>query len=711
MTARRGLAAVLLAGATAAATPVAACGPFPIVARFWHESFPGVTFEQSLDGELGILAEGHQLLDLFVAYRHLAGLGIGAARDDLLALRRPSAGDSAAEAAASWREARRRVPGAEEIPPISTTRREVIDEDGHRRYLHFENCLADAFRTAARTLEERIGAFGADAPVVREWLSAQDLVFRNCRDGRFVPEPLTAPRPSLARADREYQIAAAWLYSRGYAEAEQRFRAIAADPGSPWSELSHYLVARAMARDGRKARALEYLEALLADPARAPVHGMAKGYRDHLFFLFHPAERHRETRHTLAAPELPAAVAQTWVDFSWSLGVVPPDEHALDLWLCALRRPVYSAPAQDPDPAALVRARRTAEGGALWRTAALLTARPDDPEFDAVLADAATVPLPGPPSAPPEALTVAYHRARLLHASGRDAEARGVVDALLAHAERLAPGDRNRVLVLASRLAEDRETYLRRVILAPIEVGYDDGGFVIPRADLAPSGVLLLHDEAVRLLNRLAAAELAEVAASAVLTRDLRAYLTGVAWSRAALLGDPATAEASADRLAELFPGLREDLTAWRDAAPEEREFVTALVSLRHPGLHPDVHLQLGQVDGLDGGWWCQGSSFPVDPEAPLPSFVEPGDERRAATAALVVLPSAPIHLGGMALRHAARRPDDPRLPEALHRVVRATRYGCDRGTYGEISRAAFERLHRDFSHSPWTQKTPYWFN
>lgn len=696
----------LLAFATSAA-PLAACGPFPLVARFWHDRQPGVGFEQMLDGELGILDRGHWALELFVAYRHLAGLEIGAARDDLLAQRLASS-DRAPSAEETWREARVLVPGTEPVPWISTTRYEVVREGDSVTYIYFENCLDDAFRSAARTLGERISFFGADAPVVREWLAAQDLVFQNCGEGRFIPEPFAdnGPRPPLAYFDREYQIAAAHFYSRGYAEAEARFRAIAADPASPWSEISHYLVARAMARDGRRAEALAYLEALIADPARASLHGMAKDLRDHVGYLLDPAARHRRTREVLAARELPATLTQTWIDFERSFAFAAPGEHALDLWLAVLRARNGAA----RDLAALVRARRAESDGALWRTAALLTSAPGDPDLDELLADAAAVPLPGTPAAPPEALTVAYHRARLLLEAGRTEDARAVVDSLLAGIDRLAPGDRNRTLLLASRFAGDMETYLRRVALMPVGLGYEDGGATFSHPALMPSGSVLVHDEAVFLLNRLTAAELAEVAASAVLTRELQAYVTGVAWSRAALLGDPATAAALAPRLAELVPVLSEDLAAWRDAPPDERDFATALVSLRHPGLHPEVHAQLGQLGDVDGDWWCQGTSFLVAPEAPLPSFVAPGDERRSATAALVGLASAPIHLGHLALRHAERRPDDPRLPEALHRVVRGTRYGCDRGTYGEISRAAFQRLHHDFPESPWTKKTPYWF-
>jgi hypothetical protein len=51
-------------------------------------------------------------------------------------------------------------------------------------------------------------------------------------------------------------------------------------------------------------------------------------------------------------------------------------------------------------------------------------------------------------------------------------------------------------------------------------------------------------------------------------------------------------------------------------------------------------------------------------------------------------------------------------VAEALHRVVRVTRYGCARGTPENmrVSKAAFNRLHRAFPKSQWAKDTPYWF-
>jgi hypothetical protein len=67
---------------------------------------------------------------------------------------------------------------------------------------------------------------------------------------------------------------------------------------------------------------------------------------------------------------------------------------------------------------------------------------------------------------------------------------------------------------------------------------------------------------------------------------------------------------------------------------------------------------------------------------------------------------------------------DDPRVPEALHLAVEATHYGADTPLHQMVeathhgsdtagasaySKEAFQLLHRNYPHSPWTAKTKYY--
>jgi hypothetical protein len=54
----------------------------------------------------------------------------------------------------------------------------------------------------------------------------------------------------------------------------------------------------------------------------------------------------------------------------------------------------------------------------------------------------------------------------------------------------------------------------------------------------------------------------------------------------------------------------------------------------------------------------------------------------------------------------------DRDLPEVLALAVRSTRFGCRRqGALGDVSKAAWQALHRMFPKSEWAERTPWWFN
>ncbi|HSB14060.1 MAG TPA: hypothetical protein VLE22_06350, partial [Bryobacteraceae bacterium] len=94
------------------------------------------------------------------------------------------------------------------------------------------------------------------------------------------------------------------------------------------------------------------------------------------------------------------------------------------------------------------------------------------------------------------------------------------------------------------------------------------------------------------------------------------------------------------------------------------------------------------------------------------PAFLS-GDAKTQAEAErkrMASLPTAPNHLAGQAIRWALVNPQDPRVPEALHLAVRATRYGCVDAATSRFSRQAFELLHRRYPKNVWARKTRYWF-
>jgi hypothetical protein len=115
-----------------------------------------------------------------------------------------------------------------------------------------------------------------------------------------------------------------------------------------------------------------------------------------------------------------------------------------------------------------------------------------------------------------------------------------------------------------------------------------------------------------------------------------------------------------------------------------------------------------------ESGAKVRGSLKPLYPEEsdPSPEFLGAADRTRAAEEwkALEATGVAVVPLGDAVLSFAKSRPDDPRAPEALHYVVRITRYGCSAKTAVNYSKVAFELLHSRYPTNEWTKKTPFWY-
>ena len=110
-----------------------------------------------------------------------------------------------------------------------------IDNDKRSGYVYYINCLPDAFRNAAKTLDDRVTKNGVGDDT-KEWVKGQDAVFANCGGDAAAPAELTAG-PSWLKQDRSYQIAAALLYQGKNAEPRTVSKTIAKDKSSRGTRL------------------------------------------------------------------------------------------------------------------------------------------------------------------------------------------------------------------------------------------------------------------------------------------------------------------------------------------------------------------------------------------------------------------------------------------------------------------------------------------
>ncbi len=723
-------------GATGRSTaPVLACGPFIDFQVFTNLVEPDTP--AFVKGELGVIHPTYRRRYLLAAWR--------AWRDKPLTSleQRAYAGSPAppqgVDPIQTWLDARIVVP---DVRPLGDRPEQLALLTGQNVYAYITNCGDDAFVSAAATLADRRARMGT-GPLLTDWVQAQDVVFSNCgrRSGRAVSIPAALPAGglALARADRAYQIAAARFYAGQFTEAEAEFAAIARDRSSPWRTLAPYLAARAMVRQGTAGgpdaqgdpaaltRAEAALDAILNDQARRTIHESARRLRQFVRTKLRPSEVLLEVAARLVDPADEAQFGERLADYEYlqnwrftsptdvsELSMTASDAEDLLAWVSALQ-------GQWTDPAPLLE-RWDRTRADTWLVAAMVAMSPEHPRTAELLDVTASVP-PESPAFP----TVAFHRARLLLRRGRVEDARVVVDRALALPS-LPVSSVN--LFKAARLltARSLDQFVAdavRTSLGEIR-DIDDKRRLVPYERKTANSVLDL--DALAVLNeKLPLGLLRRIAANPGVPANVRRELHQAIFTRALLLGGLARLDTADDQ-------------RLRDEA--------ALLMLRTPGLRPyvaawsfrDNWLEFRRAEGLTGleglrdNWWCRFEQAPGSyytpnlrrvgafseaqaglhdtAAVPSPAFLTEEERRRAADEwrALEQIDTGPNELGRRVLDWAQRNPTDPRVPEALHRIVRATRVGCTTDATGPISRSAFELLHTRYPKSQWTARTRHWF-
>jgi hypothetical protein len=730
-----------------------ACGPFFTDALFVFTKHPDFPLEQFAGGKLGIVQPSWARSYLVAAYRVLGSnpLSDREATDmtSLWNARLNGSDDSGSDAGSkTWLDARKKVPGSAPIETVQSYR----NREKPHEYEEFLNCQAEAFTTAAATLDERIKIYGADSPKVREWLAAQDVVFGNCHEGNRLPEP-TNDQNAMVRADRAYQTAAANFYATNYDLAKQQFDAIAKEKNSAYRIVAPYLAARAMLRKGSFAEkpeeakpslsdAEERLTAMLKDPALKFAHHGAQRLLNLVRVRLHPQEKAHELAAQIMKKDALEDFKQGVWDYTYLLDkLIGEDEEGkkpnvpagmtsddLTDWIIAIQ-------SDDSKIGAHSMERWQKTKSVPWLVAAVLNGDGKDPKLNELLTAAAAVN-----SSSPAFATVAFHRARLLKAAGRVDEGRAVLDQILA-------GDRKQLttstinLFLSQRMlfANNLEAFLRDAQREAAGFSDNDDGREIPEdpkeAEQTANGAKFFFDlDAANIFNKaMSTAVIKDAARSKTLPPNLRKDVASAAFARAALVDDHQSAVQAAAVVQEYYPDMKEFLDAYQRATtPEARRFSAAFLSLKFPGVRPFVAAGIGRtspVDGIDSyrdNYWCTEPPVPQsvpfsndDPQdanktrpVAVPDFLKAGEALGARQFTTVqALGAAPNYLCKVAIEWATANPNDPRSPEALHLAVRSTRYGCTDKETGRWSKAAFDLLHKRYPNTKWANATKYWFN
>jgi hypothetical protein len=733
----RMVGALVVANGLAAAI-VWACGPdfSPLPTVTVLEPGDRAAFDR---GEVGIVRPRFRRATLALAYRvfnaqpPLKVNDIGA---------RAPAGDPQS----AWRAIRERFADQASDGARPERKRRMID------YVTPRNCLDDAYGNAVRTFADRQSRYGAGSPQLREWVRAQIAVFANCdEEPLLVPEPAAASADALTKADRAYQSAAAYFYAMQYEEAARRFQAIGEDSSSPWRPYGHYLAARATLRTATMAdeaspvrraaltKAEVELEAVVADPIAAPVHGSARGLLKFVRVRLRPFDQLLEISARIASS--PDGMLQSELaDFTYLLdrqiGDTTDFEYAhltqidrlrgsgdLVDWILAM---------QGRGPAARDRAiaRFKETGSPHWLIAALSHVDGPHEAADALLLAATAVPASSP-SYP----TVAFHRVRVLIGLGRVDAAR---QALARLPDAAGPGVSAETINLyrGERLmvATTLEEFLKAAPRTSLDV---TNGYA---STLKPL-VTFDEDAGVALAERFPLERLIEAALSPALPARLRTRVAVAAFTRAILFDRHDQARRIAPALKVLAKALTTDVDRYmRETTAGARRRAAVLLILRTPGMTTDIRglddfysAQFVEprrsIESFVTTWWCGPAVTAVKRQqgeaaselihalypshiVPYPSFISEAEQRAAKTelASLDAIGHATTYLATAALDWARERPTDPEAAEALSRIVRGWRYACRDSGDTELSRRSFEVLHRQFPNSEWAKRTPFWY-
>lgn len=730
-----------------------ACGPFTVSSIFVFTVHPAFPLSEYASGRIGVVQPSYARSYLYVAYRHLSAAPFTEAEvkelTDVWNQRLGLGGGGDDDGVQSWLEARKKISGLAEIKSIEVYRaREKPNE-----YDYFINCQNDAFQAATRTLEDRAKKYGADSPTLRSWVEAQDQVFTNCGKGQTIPTQLPADADAVAKADRNYQIAAANFYSGNFDAAAKSFESIAADKSSPWQPLATYLLARTWIRKASLGPAETKNESLISaetqlkkvvsdDPVHRP---SATGLLNLVNLRLRPAQRLHELANKLSNKATNYQIKQDLWDYTILLdqalevedaakATIPKEELTKDDltdWITTFER---NTP--DSRQRALDRYRQTKSDA--WLVAALVKTNGKDAEAETLISDALKVRVGSAAYA-----SSRYHAVRLMIESGKTDQARTFLDQLLKQGS--PEFDASTVNLLLSErmmIATNLSDFLKHSFRKPAALSWNDDGREIPTepselSDESKSAANkdLFSFDSTKVLNfRLPLSLLKEAAKDTSLPSHLRTDIAQATWIRAAILGDNRTADELVPVLKDLVPSLSPHLDEFlRTTQPEAKKFIAIYTWLKFPGIEPVVDYgigrstALGEQDTYRDNWWCTattGSNDAPEDESETQSFTMStlsaplflADAQKAAAAkestSLNSLGggATPNYLVRQVVSWANRTPADPRVPEALHLAVTSTRFGCTDKETGRWSKTAFDLLHRKYPTSPWAKKTKYWF-
>lgn len=525
------------------------------------------------------------------------------------------------------------------------------------------------------------------------------------------------------------------------------------------------------------------LESILRDPSMKPYHRQSRQLLDYVMIRLDPQAQADELARRLTASRRAGAdfgdpnYRQDVIDLTYIYNTLPlyagsskakndstliaaPSQEPLIRWISDLaegaQRTGYGVESIYPDKRD--HAARFADALAAWRltkspqwlAAALTTAPPGAQDHAELIAAARAVS----PSSPAYA-SLTYHRLRLAAGSATPTgQFPSTTQPVYAELSALMPAITrfqsvstiNGFADLQSSLAPTLESYLHDATRYAASVGSPDGGLawtppnmaaatLCGVATYAPDSLHLDEQTALIFNQRMPLSMLKEAALSPALPANVRFQIAHMAWTRALLLDDPATARALSPVLAGCQPAFATWLNQYNaPRTSEERHILGLLALMRFTSTEPLVRIgqerDFAAYDGFRDNWWCTATppspgtgspqdrsphlfSEPIIPRAqqPDPPFLTPADSAKAdrEIAALQKIPCASDYFAQQTLAWVKDHPDDPHNADLIGFAMRVVRNACRSEATKDLNHQLFNVLHRRFPKSEWAARYTTW--
>ena len=745
---------------TSGIQPTLACGPFYDEALFSATLHPDLPFRLYAEGNLALVEPTFARSYLVVAYRYLNDKPLSAAeREQILNFWRFRLGDASSSDSDSavdlWLSTRKKTLGlkadsSESLYPY----RSAGSNDDYSPYL---NCNDDAFKQAVKTLQEKVAKYGAGSAAVKEWLSAQDSVFCHCGAPQYdyklkaqgKEPPLPSPAPASAseevKRDRAYQIAAANFYAKNFDEAAKQFAAIALDGDSPYQKVSAYLVARCLIRKATVSTskgidqvallaAHNKLLELQADPTMASMKEGIEGLLNFVGLRLDPATTLVQLSKKIAAGD--SSLYQDMDGYIYILDSAFKEDseeasetHTVDdAKLAAAMHGddmtdwIWTFSNSDKGSIEHAHSRYQEKKNLAWLLCVGSKLTGKEPYAGEILEALAKIEKTSPAY-----VTANSQRARVLSTQGHNDQAVAAIDSALAATK--APSAMNALNLQKLMLAKSLEQMITLSYRSPALIVSDAESHdlseqwqkIDQKKNEAQSYLtlpsMLRPEGAVAINQKLPLSLFLQAAQSQQVPAALRKDIAQAVFCRSILLHDQASSAKASTLLKQYMPALAGLLARFDTAAADSKEFSAAYLFLKNPGSRPYVTggvariTEFGKLDDYQDNWW---SPIEADKEAKFAGqqFLKAADltKAKAEVAAINSYGTGPDYLGKVVIDYARKHVSDPRVPEALHLIVRATKLGATDEKTSAISKQAFQILHQNYKGNPWTVKTPYYY-